>query len=598
MVSKKKFFFILLLLFEAVANSNTAYGQTFIDNQLMRLIKAKDEDQPKILHEIFTFIDSEAPECIDNYAKKIISITSNFEDKYCFNHALIYFGRFGKPEERKALIRTGIEIAKDRQDLRTIAGAQILLGEIYQEVGHLDSAAILILDARNIYAELNDQSLSVTFTHKLGDLFYSANLLDRAKIYYDEVRRLKGDQKAWFDWRKFVITNNLGLIERKKKNYNIAIQYFNHALQKLLTDKKNILNRADTVRMTRSYIYLAQTYSLKENYDSSWINILKAEKLGLTYNLFDLLTELDLQKGINYFYNSKNDSSIFYLKKAENSTERNINFEYFEKINKYLAYNYKKLGDFTSAYVCLDKSSSYTDSIIKRRNISSVLQLISDDSARTAEKEINEYYKKLYILIAISLIIALSLLTILILYLRLRSANQFLFRKSIALTDFEKEIEELKTKMVAKPNHTENKPTTSNDITQLTEIKLVKVTEDLIGEINLKNIATQFDELVNSKKYYLDPIINLEYLSQELGLNRNLLSKAINTVFKVNFHTYINNLRIKRVISILSDKEAIRNYNLEGISKKAGFANRTSFISAFKLYTGITPSTFVKNLPK
>lgn len=597
-VSKKSFFIILLLLFELITNLNLTYSQTIVDNQIDRLIKAKDEDKPKILEELFTLIDREAPKCIDNYAKKIITITSNFDDKYCFNHVLLYFGRYAKPEESKALLKTAIQIAEYRQDLRMIAGAHILLGEKYQEVGRFDSAAISILIARNIYANLNDQSLLVTFTHKLGDLYYSANLLDRAKNYYNEVIRLKGDQQAWFDWREFVITNNLGLIERKEKNHNNAIKYFKNALQKLMADKKYILNSADTVRMTRSYIYLAQTYSLKGDYDSSWINILKAEKLGLTNNLFELLTELDLQKGIFYYYNSKIDSAIFYLNKAEYSSEDNSNFEFLEKTSKYLSYCYKKLGDYKNAYLYSNISSSYTDSIIKRRNIASVLQLISDDYVQTAEKEIQEYHKKLYLLIAISLIMALSLLTILLLYLRLRSANRFLIRKNLELINIEKEIKELKSEMIAEPYLAEDKPTSSQDIIQLTNIESVKKTDDLTEEIKLKNIAVQFEELVNTKQYYLDPIINLEHLSQVLGLNRNLLSKAINTVFKVNFNTYINNLRIKKVISILSDKEAIQSYNLEGIAKKAGFANRTSFISAFKQYTGTTPSTFVKNLPK
>ncbi|MCX8009907.1 MAG: AraC family transcriptional regulator, partial [Ignavibacteria bacterium] len=99
------------------------------------------------------------------------------------------------------------------------------------------------------------------------------------------------------------------------------------------------------------------------------------------------------------------------------------------------------------------------------------------------------------------------------------------------------------------------------------------------------------------KQYYLDPLISLERISQLLGVNRNLLSKAINKVFDVNFNTYINNHRIKKVLSIITDKKSIHNFNLEGIAKKVGFSNRTTFIAAFKHYTGMTPSTFIHNLP-
>ena len=64
----------------------------------------------------------------------------------------------------------------------------------------------------------------------------------------------------------------------------------------------------------------------------------------------------------------------------------------------------------------------------------------------------------------------------------------------------------------------------------------------------------------------------------------------------MHFSSYINDLRIKKAILIISQKEDVNIYKLEGIAKQVGFKNRTTFITAFKNYTGVTPSFFMKNM--
>ncbi|MBN2669004.1 MAG: AraC family transcriptional regulator [Bacteroidales bacterium] len=68
----------------------------------------------------------------------------------------------------------------------------------------------------------------------------------------------------------------------------------------------------------------------------------------------------------------------------------------------------------------------------------------------------------------------------------------------------------------------------------------------------------------------------------------------INETYDQNFNNYINSFRIKEARHLLTSK-SYNNYSLEGIADMCGFNSMVSFNSAFKKFTGITPSYFQKS---
>ena len=64
--------------------------------------------------------------------------------------------------------------------------------------------------------------------------------------------------------------------------------------------------------------------------------------------------------------------------------------------------------------------------------------------------------------------------------------------------------------------------------------------------------------------------------------------------FKINFNSYINDLRIKEAVRLITNQEHLL-YTVDGLAEKSGFGNRVSFTSAFKKHTGVSPSVFIKN---
>lgn len=93
--------------------------------------------------------------------------------------------------------------------------------------------------------------------------------------------------------------------------------------------------------------------------------------------------------------------------------------------------------------------------------------------------------------------------------------------------------------------------------------------------------------------FHLKPTATLSQLSEALAVSPNLLSQKINGELKQNYNEYINQFRIsesqKRLIS-----DDYNHLSIEGIGQSVGFKSKSSFYTAFKKITSMTPSAYRK----
>lgn len=106
-----------------------------------------------------------------------------------------------------------------------------------------------------------------------------------------------------------------------------------------------------------------------------------------------------------------------------------------------------------------------------------------------------------------------------------------------------------------------------------------------------ENLILGLEEIVVIKKGFRNKDITLDSLSKQLGTNRTYLSSAINTHYGIHFKKWVNELRIKEAIVLLTDP-AQEIYSIESIADQVGFASISSFNDNFKKVTGFTPSSF------
>ena len=90
---------------------------------------------------------------------------------------------------------------------------------------------------------------------------------------------------------------------------------------------------------------------------------------------------------------------------------------------------------------------------------------------------------------------------------------------------------------------------------------------------------------------YHDPEISLDSIAGEFDLNSKYVSRYFKEQTGTNYLDYLNMIRVSRAKELLIQKEKLK---IVEISKKVGFYNVNTFISAFKRTEGVTPGAFRK----
>jgi len=110
-------------------------------------------------------------------------------------------------------------------------------------------------------------------------------------------------------------------------------------------------------------------------------------------------------------------------------------------------------------------------------------------------------------------------------------------------------------------------------------------------------IQNQIYEIMEKEKPYLIPEYSISDLSNQTGVNTNILSMVINSRLQLTFPELINKYRVEKAKELLMDMKK-NNRTIETIAYDSGFSNRTSFYSSFRKFTGQSPSEYLKEIEK
>jgi ligand-binding sensor domain-containing protein/AraC-like DNA-binding protein len=109
----------------------------------------------------------------------------------------------------------------------------------------------------------------------------------------------------------------------------------------------------------------------------------------------------------------------------------------------------------------------------------------------------------------------------------------------------------------------------------------------------VEQVLPRLTRLMEEEKLYLNPDLTLKKLSERLHVHYNHLSQIINEHLGKSFNDYINAFRIEEAKQKLADPKEARKTVLE-IAYDTGFYSKSVFNTAFKKFTGKTPSQFRK----
>jgi AraC-like DNA-binding protein len=120
-----------------------------------------------------------------------------------------------------------------------------------------------------------------------------------------------------------------------------------------------------------------------------------------------------------------------------------------------------------------------------------------------------------------------------------------------------------------------------------------KPVKQRLTEEQSTQLKMQLEHLMQTEKVYLDNELSLPQLAKEMSISTHDLSYLLNEGFGTSFFRFVNTYRVEEAKQLmLSEKH--RHLNLLGIAYSAGFNSKTTFNTAFKKETGLSPSEFMK----
>jgi AraC-like DNA-binding protein len=111
-----------------------------------------------------------------------------------------------------------------------------------------------------------------------------------------------------------------------------------------------------------------------------------------------------------------------------------------------------------------------------------------------------------------------------------------------------------------------------------------------LTEKDSANYLEKLKSAMEKSRLYLNPELTLKDLASDLSVPARHLSQVINENFHLNFYDYINCYRIEEAKRILAGDSSGKTV-LE-ILYETGFSSKSSFNTAFKRFTGETPTRF------
>ena len=112
-----------------------------------------------------------------------------------------------------------------------------------------------------------------------------------------------------------------------------------------------------------------------------------------------------------------------------------------------------------------------------------------------------------------------------------------------------------------------------------------------ITEKNKNEHIVALEKMMHEEKIYLNPTTTLDTIAERLQLSKTHVSRLINTEMRQSFSDYLNKLRVEEAKQYLQNPD-FSGYTLVAIGLEAGFNSKTTFNSAFKKHTAMTPSEF------
>lgn len=586
------------------------------------------------------------------YAKAAIPLAQKINKSFIAARAHLYIAKhsyYNNGTEVSENLRKAITLGKILENQQIDAEANYYLSMFYNKhLNRSDSALMIMEKAFSLSLEVKDTTLLKKTSLQLLQIYRQLNY---------PVKAIKISEQA-LEWNKSSITNKtaiyiaLGILYTDIGNHKKAFTYYNEALE-LCKKTKNDMQLASLTNNLAAIYSETGNPDKAINYHKQALDIYKKLKsdfgIAYTYNIC----------GMTYSRWNNHEKAIECFKEAGLRFKKLKNYQSFAFASTNIASEYLKTGKTTQTIFYINQaieagerlndklslSDAYKTAASYYRTVNNIPRALEYLlKAESFAKEINNpnFLKDIYNEISICYDLKKDNQNAL-LYLKRHNEIADTIAKQTAQKAYiemlvKYETEKI-TETVQKNSRTGkgNKIETDNKyillvtgmfliliffiypgykkrkfLSALSNSSLIlklRKNENSIAHLKKYNLGNNrnnnlslelFDKLeilVNQEKIYLSPNLSLHQTAEFLGTNTSYLSRIINEKTEMNFNNFINKYRIEEAKRIINSDE-FKSYTLEGISKSCGFTSRSAFNSAFKKFTGMTPTEYANQVDK
>ncbi len=471
-----------------------------------------------------------------------------------------------------------------------------------------------LLDLVLVSEDIND-TIKIKSQMLYGEIFRYEHNLTESLNRFIEVEKIVRSRKILTSKDSMQLTRvyiSIGGLQKEYENIEQAVNYYNMALANctssnyetwilyLISEAYNKGNRVeDAIKFSKRAIMIA---------------VKRKEQVYLPYYYYSLSD--------HYLGLGKGDSTVYYAKLGlKNNEDCQVDLLYNNVAQGYLLENkyqnaisnfeealiyvtnddnmlsilentrdaYAKTGDYKNSLFYNEKFLKLKDSLDALRIKQEMLEITEKYESHKKQLEIEvlntkDKYSSFVIekqrtqLLLVSLTLLLALLMIGLVgwfYIKQKRQKQLLYEKNVQLAG--------KLKLTGAMASDGIKPSEEKHKNDIQPIGLVK-----------KNELHQSIGSLIENEFFLDREMTLAKMAKVMGTNTTYLSKTINEDYKKSFANFINDLRISHTLKNLETVPKFKGLTVEHISEEVGFSSSSAFYNAFKKFTGLTPSYYIK----
>lgn len=264
-------------------------------------------------------------------------------------------------------------------------------------------------------------------------------------------------------------------------------------------------------------------------------------------------------------------------------------------IYRYMSRYYLLMGDSITGRSCYDKYVHLKDSLLNSRQFAKVDELRFIEQMDRVGRRMAEidHDKKMHATIncIFIVIVAIILIFTYVIYIKnrkLRRYNRMLYNKNVEVIRSEE-----KERAMRKRYEQQIDEFTSMSVCQTEEpVEGVKYKDSRLDDDDKQQLMQRILVAMENTTEVCSTDFTIERLAALAGSRQKYVSQVINECRGCNFNNFLNEYRIKEACRRMLNDPHYADFTIEAIANDVGFRSRSTFITSFKRFTGLTPSEY------